>query len=323
MPKSAVSTPTQPAEQAKLPATLASLVKPFLGYLQVECGLSANTMDAYGRDVRYLLESFATKGAHTLSRVTPRHVVEHMQNLHSKRGLAGESVVRHLASVRIFFRWAIATDRMDTDPSDILERPSRWRRLPDVLSPSQTKRLLAVPSEVDLYGGDGSLRLRDAAMLELMYASGLRASEVCSIDLRDLADTLGVIRITGKGGRQRLVPMGVPAREAVTAYINDARPKLAARNMTGNQRLLLSVRGRALTRIAVWQIVDRNANAAGLRVHPHMLRHSFATHLLGGGADLRVVQEMLGHSDIATTQIYTHVDRTQIKAMHKKFHPRG
>ncbi len=323
MPKTVDPTRKHPTERAKLPATLASLVKPFLGYLQVECGLSANTMDAYGRDVRYLLESFAAKGTHSLSRVTPRHVVEHMQKLHSERGLAGESVVRHLASVRIFFRWAIATNRMDTDPSDILERPSRWRRLPDVLSPAMTKRLLSVPKDVDLYGGDGPLRLRDAAMLELMYASGLRASEVCSMELRDVADTLGVIRITGKGGRQRLVPMGVPAREAVMVYLNDARPVLAARNHAGSQRLLLSVRGRALTRIAVWQIVDRNAKTAGLKVHPHMLRHSFATHLLGGGADLRVVQEMLGHSDIATTQIYTHVDRTQIKAMHKKFHPRG
>lgn len=315
--------PSQGSPATPLPAALARLHPQFCGYLRVECGLSANTLDAYGRDVRYLLESLASAGAESLSGATARRVVGHMQGLKAARGLSGESVVRHLASVRVFFRWALAMGKVSEDPTLVLERPHRWRRLPDVLSPVQMKRLVAAPTEHDLYQGVNALRLRDAALLELMYASGLRASEACALGLRDAIETLGVLRVSGKGGRQRLVPMGAPARRVLGEYLRAARPVLL-RERVDHQKLLVSVRGQPLTRIAVWQIVRRNAAAAGLgKIHPHMLRHSFATHLLMGGADLRVVQELLGHADIATTQIYTHVDNTRMKAVHKKHHPRA
>ena len=247
-----------------------------------------------------------------------------MQGLKSSRGLSGESVVRHLASVRVFFRWALAMGKLSEDPTLVLERPHRWRRLPNVLSPAQMKKLVFAPQEHDLYQGNAALRLRDRAMLEIMYASGLRASEICTLGLRDAIETLGVLRISGKGGRQRLVPMGTPARASLSEYLQSGRPSLARVAADDHQRAMLSVRGLPLTRIAVWQIVRRNAAAAGLgHVHPHMLRHSFATHLLMGGADLRVVQELLGHADIGTTQIYTHVDNTRMKAVHRKHHPRA
>jgi len=305
-----------------LPPALAALGPQFRGFLRVECGLSENTLDAYGRDVRYLLESLAGLGAKSLGATTRVSVEKHVQSLRSARGLSAESVVRHLASVRVFFRWAVATGRTVEDPTLVLDRPHRWRRLPDVLSPQSMQKLVSTPLEQDLYAGDERLRLRDAALLELMYASGLRASEVCSLDMADVVETVGVLRVSGKGGKQRLVPMGAPAKETLGQYLSVARPALAGSRAV--KALLLSVRGRALTRIAVWQIVRRNARGAGLNhVHPHMLRHSFATHLLMGGADLRVVQELLGHADIATTQIYTHVDSTRAKAVHRKHHPRA
>ena len=305
-----------------LPPSLAGLHPQFCGYLRVECGLSALTLDAYGRDVRYLLESLARSGAGSLRAATPALVSAHMQSLRAVRGLSGESVVRHLASVRIFFRWAVAMGKVSEDPTLVLERPHRWRRLPNVLSPESMRRLVAAPVEHDLYAGNRALRLRDRAMLELMYASGLRASEVCTVGLRDVVESLGVIRVLGKGGKQRLVPMGAPARAALADYLASARASLVAGG--GTPYALVSVRGLPLTRAAVWQIVKRNAAAAGLgHVHPHMLRHSFATHLLMGGADLRVVQELLGHADIGTTQIYTHVDNTRMKAVHRDHHPRA
>jgi len=312
------------SETAALPPALARLPAEYTAFLRIECGLSVNTLDAYLRDLRYLLESLAAAEVQSLNDATPRLVIEHMQSLKSKRNLSAESVIRHLASVRVFFRWALGTARIHEDPTLILERPSRWRRLPDTLSPSKVKRLINAPRDFDLYQGNPALRSRDTAMLELLYASGLRASECCTIEVRDVVGTLGVLRVTGKGNRQRLVPMGKPAQNAVAEFLASARNALATGDGRDKQRLLLSVRGLPLTRIAVWQIVARNAAAAGMPgVHPHQLRHSFATHLVMGGADLRVVQEMLGHADISTTQIYTHVDSKRLKVVHEKYHPRA
>jgi integrase/recombinase XerD len=315
---------------SELPDPLASLHREFLVYIRVECGLSANTLAAYQRDLRDLLADLHARGVMKIGEVQPRQLTDHLAALKTGRGMAASSIIRHMATIKVFFRWLTARGFIAENPADILDRPTRWKKLPGVLSPRQLRQLLEAPGPPP-WDGTGEppppLWLRDRAMLELMYASGLRASEVGAVQLTDLHETLGVVRITGKGNKQRLVPVGKPALAAIARYRAECRPRLvrpggAAGNDQG--RLLLSRSGRALERVAVWQIVKKHAAAAGLRhVHPHVLRHSFATHLLAGGADLRVVQELLGHSDIATTQIYTHVDRSQLKHVHAKHHPRA
>ncbi len=300
-------------------ATFAGPVQKFLTYLRVEAGLAAATLDAYGRDLADLATDLKDQGVGRPELVTVEHLVEHVRGLHRVRGLQPSSVARHLATLRVFFRFLLANGLIARDPTRLLETPTRWRRLPGVLSPRKMKALLAAPTP-----DAGRLWLRDKAILELMYAAGLRASEVGTIELQEYNATLGVLLVTGKGSRQRLVPVGAPARDATDRYVAELRPTLARwPDGRDRQRLLLSNTGRPLERIAVWQIVRRNAQLAGLGdVHPHMLRHSFATHLLAGGADLRTVQELLGHADIATTQIYTHVDRTRLREVVRKHHPR-
>ena len=324
----------------------------FTAFLKVECGLARNTLDAYDRDLRELLAGLSARGRTAPGQVLPRDLTDHLAALRSRRGLAATSVIRHLATTKVFFRWLMSTSMLTENPADALERPHRWKKLPGILSPRQVKLLLAAPqpetadppaakagSKAAAETGRRRvlpLHLRDRAMLELMYACGLRASEVADLRVKDLSPTLGVVIVTGKGDKQRLVPIGKPAQAAVQEYIDRCRPMLAGapgaaagtgcsgrQDRTGG-RLLLSRTGRPLERVAVWQLVKKHAAAAGLRaVHPHMLRHSFATHLLAGGADLRVVQELLGHSDIATTQIYTHVDSSRLREVTRKFHPRG
>jgi len=307
---------------AQLPEAFARLHSRFLTFIRVECGLSRNTLEAYGRDLTDLLADLADAGVEDLREAAPRLLAAHMAGLKTRRGLAGSSVIRHLATVKVFFRWALAQELVAADPTSILDRPMRWRNLPDVLSPKQIASLLSAPRpEEDPQAPP--LWLRDRALLELLYASGLRASEVAGLSQRDVHETLGVVRVTGKGNKQRLVPMGKPAQQSLSAYLTGCRPRLARPDQRDLGRVLLSRTGRPLERVAVWQIVKKHARAAGLHdVHPHTLRHSFATHLLIGGADLRVVQELLGHADITTTQIYTHVDRSRLKAVHTKHHPR-
>jgi integrase/recombinase XerD len=307
---------------AELPATYGSLLRDFGAYLRVECGLSPHTIEAYGRDLLYVFQTAQGAGLDTLDAITPRVMVDHVQSLKAVRGMTGESVIRQIASIRVFWRWARTTLRTAEDPTSVLMRPTRWRRLPDALSPGQLRDLVAAPMKHDLYKGRLSLRQRDAALLELMYASGLRATECCTVGLKDFLRELGVVRVIGKGDKQRLVPMGDPAQQAVETWLAEGRRSLATFRDKG--RLFVSARGLPLTRIAIWQIVRRNAAAAGLpQIHPHQLRHSFATHLVMGGADLRIVQELLGHADISTTQIYTHVDKARLRSVHRKHHPRA
>ena len=300
----------------------------FMGFLRVECGLSENTLLAYGRDVTDLLADLVRRGVRTLKAVNARSLSSHMVGLKTERSLSGSSVIRHLATMKVFFRWALASELIEEDPTDVLDRPTRWKKLPDVLSPKDMRALLAAPAlqGKEATQGDAGppLWLRDRAMLELLYACGLRATEVCTLSLHEVHPSLGAVRVTGKGNKQRLVPMGKPARAALDEYLEKCRPALMRPGGRDKGRVLLSRSGRPLERVAVWQIVSRHARAAGLRnVHPHVLRHSFATHLLVGGADLRVVQELLGHADISTTQIYTHVDRSRLKSVHQKHHPRA
>jgi len=299
----------------------------FLTYIRVECGLSPNTVEAYARDLRELFESLRDAGVREPIDVAPRHLAEHVQGLRRDRALATSSVARHVATIKIFFRFLLSERRLETNPADWLEQPIRWRRLPSVLSPNQIRTLIeaaAPPPDADPAHDRLPLWLRDRAMLELMYACGLRAGEVGLIRDADLGEAIGVVRVLGKGQKERLVPMGRPAMEAIATYRQGCRPRLLKPDGRDQGRLLLSRTGRPLERVAVWQIVKRCAAAAGLKdVHPHTLRHSFATHMLMGGADLRVVQELLGHSDVSTTQVYTHVDHTRLRDVVRRYHPRS
>jgi integrase/recombinase XerD len=316
--------------QAPAPAASSSRfddpVHQFLTYLRIEAGLAPATLDAYGRDLRDLQEHLQSIGITDPASLTAHHPAEHVRYLHRTRNLEPSSIARHLATLRVFFRFLVANHLIDDDPTRFLETPTRWKRLPGVLSPRQMRMLLDAPADLEPPGAPrrNRLWLRDKAMLELMYAAGLRASEVGALRLNEFNRELGVLVVTGKGSKQRLVPIGRPAQEWTERYLNELRGELArfgdGRDL---RRLLLSNTGRPLERVAVWQIVRRQALRAGLpRVHPHMLRHSFATHLLSGGADLRVVQELLGHSDISTTQIYTHVDRSRLRDVVRRHHPR-
>jgi len=294
-------------------------VRDFCGYLRVEAGLSPATLDAYRRDLDQLRKELIVEGITCANDVTPTHLAGHIRSLHRNHGLQTSSVARHLSTIRMFFRFLHASNKVDQDPARLLETPTRWKRLPDVLSPKKMKQLIEAADS-----DSGRLWQRDKALVELMYAGGLRASEVAGIKPQDINETLWVVMVTGKGGKQRLVPIGVPAQQAVKQYRDELRPSLLRFDDDRHEgRLLLSNTGRPLERVAIWQIIGRMAKRAGLHhVHPHTLRHSFATHMLAGGADLRVVQELLGHSDIGATQIYTHIDRSQLKAVIAKYHPR-
>lgn len=317
-----LATPTPPP----LPDASLRSRDAFVAYLRVEVGASRHTLDAYARDLDALLSDLAGAGINDPALATPRHLSTHVASLRTARSLSPASVVRHLATIKVFFRWLLSRGRMEKDPTELLERPHRWKSLPDVLSPRQLRELLAAPRppEDPKNSIDAVLWIRDRAMLELLYASGLRATEITRVEHQDIVSDIGVVRVVGKGDKARLVPMGAPAREAIERYTSDCRPKLVRPDGRDKGRLFLSRTGRPLGRDSVWNIVTDAARLAGMRgVHPHTLRHSFATHLLSGGADLRVVQEMLGHADIATTQIYTHVDSARLRGVHKKYHPRG
>ncbi len=294
-------------------------VREFLTYLRVEAGLASATLEAYGRDLDDLRRDLRACRIGSPQQIKPDHLAEHLRGLHRKRRLQPTSIARHLATIRVFFRFLFANGLMKDNPARLLEAPTRWKRLPGVLSPKNIKKLLAAPAPEH-----GRLWLRDKALLELMYAAGLRASEVADLKCNEYNPTLGVLIVTGKGSKQRMVPVGMPAQEATDDYLAELRPQLARfDDRRDKDRLMLSNTGRPLERVAVWQIVRRNAQLAGLRdVHPHQLRHSFATHMLVGGADLRTVQELLGHADISTTQLYTHVDRSHLRQVVKKYHPR-
>jgi integrase/recombinase XerD len=293
-----------------------SPLRDFLSYCRVECGFAPATLSAYATDLRDLWRWLDARGFAGFDALTLELIAGHLRELDG-RGLAISSIARHVATIRVFCRFMQSVGYVSRNPAELLTQPAGWQTLPGVLSPTQMLALLNAPQPTD------TLYLRDKALLELLYAGGLRASEVASLDCDRLHMDLGLARVMGKGSRERIVPIGQPALDAGRAYLQDLRPMLwRAERPTG--RLLLSRTGGPITRIVVWQVVTKHAHRAGLHhVHPHTLRHSFATHLLAGGADLRVVQELLGHSNIKTTQIYTHVDASRLKQVIQKYHPRG
>lgn len=317
---------SQPAAPPSSLGGWAQPVREFLAFLRVEAGLAPATIEAYGRDLRDLaVDLRADRGERDRrpiddpAQTGPEDLAGHVRRLCTERGLLASSATRHLATVRVFFRWLAANRRIACDPARLLDRPARTRTLPGMLTPGQMKRLLTAPDPQA-----SALWLRDRCMLELMYAGGLRASEVGGLRLDQYSRQLAMLSVIGKGNKQRLVPIGRPAEEWTERYLAECRPHLARfGDGRDRERVLLSHTGRPLDRVAVWQIVHRNALAAGLAdVHPHLLRHSFATDLVRGGADLRVVQELLGHADIATTQVYTHVDRSRLREVIRRHHPR-
>ena len=273
-------------------------------------------MTAYARDLRDLCAWMIDHGRSRFQDLSFADLRDHLKAL-DEQGLATSSIARHVATLRVFGRFLEARGRIEQNPADLLHQPHRWRTLPGVLTAGQVKKLLAAPQpEKPLYE-------RDVALLELLYAGGMRASELADLDVSAVHLDLGIARVLGKGRKERVVPLGRPALSATRCYLQQLRPELV-REDRPTERLILSRTGQPITRIVVWQIVTRHARAAGLEdVHPHTLRHSFATHLLNGGADLRVVQELLGHADIKTTEIYTHVDHHRLKQVIDDFHPRG
>lgn len=298
-----------------MPAALAQPVGEFLSYCRIECGFAPATLEAYGADLRELASWLNAQGLADWRLLGLGRIVEHMRAL-EQRGLVTSSIARHVATIRVFGRFLESRGLVEKNPTDLLVQPKGWQTLPSVLGTQQMKQLLEAPRPTD------ALYLRDVALLELLYAGGLRAGELASLQSDRLHGDLGVARIFGKGNKERIVPIGKPALEAMNRYQQQLRPKLL-RDDRPTDRLFLSRNGGPITRVVVWQIVGRHARRVGLtNVHPHTLRHSFATHLLAGGADLRVVQELLGHSNIQTTQIYTHVDSSRLKTVVEKYHPR-
>lgn len=293
------------------------VIEEFIQHLAVERGLSTN----YQLSTRHSLETFlkwlqGTTQSTSMEDIRPQHLTDFLA--HRKRlGLASASLKLEAVALRIFFRFAAAQKHIDEDPSVFLGTPRIERYLPETLRTDQIERLLSCLTDPSPAG------LRDRAMFELVYASGLRAGEVCALRLEEFIPGEHLVRVTGKGAKTRFVPVGRRALEAMAGYLSAGRPALVGRK-TGSH-IFLSVRGRPLTTQRVWQLAKKYAAMAGLdeNVYPHLLRHSFATHLLANGADLRVIQEMLGHADIATTQIYTHVDRSQLQKVHRRFHPRS
>ncbi|MGH7568716.1 MAG: site-specific tyrosine recombinase XerD [Gemmatimonadales bacterium] len=288
----------------------------FRDYLALEAGNSRHTVDNYLRDIRRLAsyaESKGLAGPDQMTAVQLREFVYHLKDL----GLSPATIRRQVSAVRTYFRFLVGEGHAARDPSERLESPKRWRVLPAVLTVAEMERLLAAPNT------DEPLAVRDRALIEFAYATGVRVSELVALRLQDVLFEEGVARVFGKGAKERVVPVGRRALGAVALYAREIRPLFDKGK--GRGVLLLNARGAPLSRVGAWGVIKRMARRAGIskRVTPHTLRHTFATHLLEGGADLRAVQEMLGHADLATTQLYTHVDRDYLRTVHRRFHPRA
>jgi len=291
------------------------LLEGFLNYLAVEKGLSANTILAYKRDLVAFLNYFDRKGSKEIKDISRQDITDYLLQLKDK-GLSSNSISRGLVAVKMFYRFLVQERFIKNDVAGILESPRLIRPLPNVLGLAEVDKLLGAPDLRNWLG------IRDRAALELMYATGMRVSELTDITVEGMNLDVGYIRCRGKGDKERIVPVGRKAKEAVARYIDKVRPRLL--NKRQDNHLFLSRLGRKVSRQSFWKMIKRCARSARIKreITPHTLRHSFATHLLERGADLRVVQEMLGHSDIATTQVYTHINKERLKSIHRQFHPR-
>lgn len=289
----------------------------FIGYAALERGLSDNTISAYVHDLRCFGEYFDERGMTEPAQVKRTDILDFLEDAQARRGLEPASVARRLVAVKVFFRFLLQERHIEQDVTAVMDGPRLWRVLPDFLSETEVTNL------IQAYGGTDKLEQRNRAIMEVLYATGARVSEVVGLRIDQVKFDGGFLRVTGKGSKERIVPFGLPAQRAVRKYLAESYAKLD-RTRRG-VHLFLTVNGRQMTRKRVWMLVKEGAIRAGIdkNVYPHMLRHSFASHLLANGADLRVIQELLGHADISTTQIYTHVDQHGLMRVHRKFHPRG
>lgn len=288
----------------------------FINYLSVERGLANNTLLAYRRDLTKYAEFSKEKGVDDAQSVKRGHITDYMFS-QKQKGLCASSISRNLAAIKTFHRFLVRERLAKEDPSDLIDTPRLWKKVPEVLS------ALEVEAMINASKGRGWQAIRDNAIIELFYASGMRVSELVNLKVDNVNFEVGYVRCIGKGRKERIIPIGKKSRAAVEKYCLSVRPKLAKKNMT--LVLFLSRLGKQISRQSIWKIIKQYAKKAKIKreIKPHTLRHSFATHLLEHGADLRSVQEMLGHSDISTTQIYTHVDKERLKSIHSQFHPRG
>lgn len=288
----------------------------FLSHLALERGFSTNTLEAYSRDLLRFLEHLEKAQVARLDQVSPAHVQLYMAKLH-ERGLGPRSAARNLAALRSFFRYLVREKFLTSNPTTSVDSPRLGRALPKAMSREEIGRLLGAVE------GEAPLKLRDQAILELLYGTGVRISELVGLEISQVGLVTGTVVVRGKGEKERVVPLGEYAAEALRLYVEKGRPALC--KSRSFNALFLNRRGSRITRQGVWKMLKACAKKAGIprAVSPHMLRHSFATHLLEGGADLRAIQELLGHSDISTTQIYTHVARARLKEIHRRYHPRG
>ncbi|HLZ20255.1 MAG TPA: site-specific tyrosine recombinase XerD [Smithellaceae bacterium] len=292
------------------------LLDRYNNHLLLEKGASENTLEAYRRDLKRYLSYLESKGVTDINQATPQTVVDFLVQIRAE-GLSANPMNRTLAALRGFYKFLLHDKVLDESPLANIELAKVWMRLPDTVSKDEMNLILSQP------GDDSPAALRDRAMLELLYATGLRVSELIGLTMNNINWQVGFLVVMGKGGKERVVPVGKTAYDVVRRYLDEARPKLIKTRTT--DVLFLNRFGKAFTRQGLWKIIIHYAQKAGLQksVHPHTFRHSFATHLLEGGADLRAVQVMLGHSDISTTQIYTHVTKDRLKEIHRKYHPRG
>ena len=294
------------------------LLDQFMDHLVVERGLSVNTRLAYGHDLTEFLDFLSRRGRAGIQEVQRRDIVDFLME-GKQKGLAAASLARRLVAIKVFFRHLSREGLLAANPAEAMDSPRLWKILPPTLSLEEVDRLLAAPDVSDVRG------LRDRAILETFYATGVRVSELAGLTLESLHFDAEYIRCIGKGDKERVVPIGGRAIAAVQAWLERGRPAYAAKGGGASRAVFLSRLGHSLSRVTLWRHIRAYARKAGIRkeISPHMLRHSFASHLLANGASLRIIQEMLGHADISTTQIYTHVDQGRLQSVHHQYHPRA
>lgn len=290
-------------------------ISEFMDYLSVERGLSKNTLESYGRDLAKYTGYLKKAGITDLNKVKRPQIQDFLMSLKDNK-LNASSIARNLVAIKVFHRYLASQRLLKEDVTSVIETPKLWKTLPDVLDEKEVEAILVSPNSRLKQG------IRDKAMLELMYATGMRVSELVSLKLNDLHTEMGFVKCLGKGQKERIIPVGSKAKEAIQKYLEKARPKFLKN--AGSDALFLTRLGKPMSRQTFWMVIKHYVRDARIkkRVTPHTLRHSFATHLLQNGADLRIVQELLGHVNISTTQIYTHINKERLKQIHQKFHPR-
>lgn len=291
------------------------LIDIFLNYLSVERGLSINTLDSYREDLKFYMDYLAANHIDAISKTTKNEVVNFMFSQKDK-GLSPNSISRRLTAIKVFYKFLTRERILKADPISQVDSPKLWRKIPEALSLNEVEVLLAQPNTRCIQG------MRDKTFLEILYATGMRVSEAANLKVADVNLDVGFIRCLGKGNKERIIPLGKKAIESINKYVSASRKQLL--NKKESEFLLLSRFGKRISRQSLWKIIKKYARQANIEkpIKPHILRHSFATHLLERGADLRSVQEMLGHSNISTTQIYTHINKDRLKSIHKMYHPR-